>query len=145
MNERGIADNKHEISILKAQDTFDEQFLDEASENEMMFEMANLLPKRTGLKYQIWYSAKVPGYNPGIKVDLNDGHFLFIQIETHKVKGAVDKILSKDLKKIFRWIDLNKDLLLRYWNEAYEGKIDTAEMDTLLKSLGPDCTNLMDC
>ena len=144
MNERGIADNKHEISIWKVQDSFDEQFRYEASEDEMMFEMANLLPKRTGLKYQIWYSAKVPGYNPIIKVDLNDGFSLSIQIETHEVKGAVDKIQSKDLKKIFKWIELNEDVLLRYWNEAYEGKIDTAEMDTLLKPVGPVSTKLMD-
>lgn len=141
MNER--AENKQEITILKAQDTFDEQILYEASEDEMMFEMANLLPKRTGLKYQIWYSAKIPGHNPKIKVDLNDGYFLSIQIETHEVKGAVDKILSKDLKKIFEWIELNEDVLLRYWNEAHKGKIDTAEMDTLLKPVGPDSTNIM--
>ena len=143
MNERGT-NNKHEISILKVQETFDEYSLYEASEDEMMFEMANLLPKRTGLKYQIWYSAKVPGHKPIIKVDLNDGCCLSIQIETHEVKGAVDKILSKDLKKIFSWIDLNKGVLLRYWDEAYEGKIDTAEMDKLLKPVGPDITNKKD-
>lgn len=108
---------------------------DNLSEDEMMFEMANLLPSRTGLKYQIWYSAKVEKHKPRIKVDLGDGKALSIQIEDHKVKGATDKISSKDLNDIFRWIDINKDALLRYWNEASEGKIDTFEMSKLLKSI----------
>lgn len=105
------------------------------SEEDRLFEMSNLLPCSTGLKYPIWYSAKIEKHKPRIKVDLGDGKVLSIQIEDHKVKGEVDKISSKDLNNIFKWIDLNKDALLRYWNEAGENKIDTMQMSKLLKSI----------
>ena len=97
-------------------------------DQEMMFEMANLPPKRTGLKYQIWYSAKIEKHKPRIKVDLGDGKALSIQIEDHKVIGAVDKISSKDLNNILKWIDMNKELLLKYWNDAHLGTIDNGDV-----------------
>ena len=105
------------------------------SEEDMMFEMSNLLPSRTGLDYQVWYSAYYPGHKPRIKVDLPDGKSVYIQIENHEIKGDVDKISSKELRKIFDWIDLNKNALLKYWNEARAGKIDTVEMNKLLKRI----------
>ena len=105
------------------------------SEDDLMFEMANLLPCRTGLKYQVWYSAHSHGHNPRIKVDLPDGKSVYIQIENHEVKGDIDKMPSKELQKLFDWIDLNKDSLLKYWNEAHAGKIDTETMNKWLKRI----------
>lgn len=133
MDDRGITDNLHEMPILKVQDIIEEYYAYKASKDEMMYEMANLLPKRTGLKYQIWYSAAYPGHNPRIKVDLGDNKSIYIQIENHEIKGDINKIKSKELNKIFNWIDLNKEALLRYWYGASKGEIDTAEMSTLLK------------
>ena len=69
--------------------------------------MANLPPCRTGLKYQIWYSAKVEKHKPRIKVDLGDNNYISIQIEYHKIIGSTNKISSKDLQDIFAWIDIN--------------------------------------
>lgn len=135
MDERGVTDNLHEMPILKAQDIIEENYAYKASKDAMMYEMANLFPKRTGLKYQIWYSAAYPGHNPSIKVDLGDNKSIYIQIENHDTIGDINKIKSKELNKIYDWIDLNKEALLRYWNGASEGKIDTAEMSTLLKPI----------
>ena len=104
-------------------------------DQEMMFEMANLPPKRTGLKYQIWYSAKIEKHKPRIKVDLGDGKALSIQIEDHKVIGAVDKISSKDLNNILKWIDMNKELLLKYWNDAHLGTIDNGDVIDNVKKI----------
>lgn len=127
-------------SFKKFSKTKDENVLRETldydlSEDDIMFEMSNLLPNRTGLKYQVWYSAQYLGYKPRIKVDLPDGKSVYIQIENHEVKGDIDKIASKELKKIFGWIDLNKDALLKYWHEAHNAKIDTVDMNKLLKRI----------
>ena len=97
------------------------------------YETANLLPCRTGLKYQVWYSAQSDCHQPRIKVDISDDTNVYIQLAKHEVNGDFDKIASKELQRIFDWIDLNKDALLKYWREARAGKIDTADMNKLLK------------
>lgn len=102
---------------------------------DAMFEMANLPPRRTGLKYQIWYSAKVEKHKPRIKVDLGDGKCISIQIEDHKVIGATNKISSRDLDDIFTWIDLNKEILITYWNDAHTGSIDNGDVIEKVKKL----------
>ena len=117
------------------ENTLKETLNNDLSEDDLMFEMANLLPCRTGLKYQVWYSAHSHGHNPRIKVDMPDGKSVYIQIENHEVEGDIDKIASKELQRIFDWIDLNKDALLKYWDEAPTAKIDTVEMNNLLKPI----------
>lgn len=106
----------------------------ELSDEDMLFEMANLLPKRTGLKYTVWYSAKVERHKPRIKVDLGDNRSITIQIESHLTRGDLDKIGQKDLDDILRWLDLNKEILLKYWYEAHNGTIDNGDvMDNIVK------------
>ena len=119
----------------KRENILKETFNNGLSEDFLMFEMANLLPCRTGLKYQVWYSTQSYGYKPRIKVDIPDGKSIYILIENHEVKGDIDKIASKELQRIFDWIDLNKDVLLKYWKEAPAGKIDTVEMNNWLKPI----------
>ena len=119
----------------KREKTLRETGNNDLSEDDLMFEMSNLLPCRTGLKYQVWYSAKSFGYQPRLKVDISVGTSIYIQIENHEVKGEIDKITSKELRRIFDWIDLNREALLKYWNEAHAGKIDTVEMNNRLKPI----------
>lgn len=95
---------------------------------EAIFEMANLPARRTGLKYQVWYSAKVEKHQPRVKVDLGDGHSISILIDSHEVVGATNRISSKDLNDIINWIDLNKEILLAYWNDAHTGSIDNGDV-----------------
>ena len=117
------------------ENTLGETLKNDLSEDTSMFEMANLLPCRTGLTYQVWYSAKSFGYQPRLKVDISIGTSIYIQIENHEVEGDIDKIASKEVQRIFDWIDLNREALLKYWNEAPFGKIDTVEMNNLLKPI----------
>lgn len=117
------------------ENTLKETLNNDLSEDDLMFEMANLLPCRTGLKYQVWYSAHPYDLEPRIKVDIPEGKSIYIKIENHEVEGDIYKITSKELQNIFDWIDLNKNALLKYWNEAPTAKIDTVEMNNLLKSI----------
>lgn len=100
-----------------------------------IFDMANLPPKRTGLPFQIWYSAEVPKHKPRIKVDLSDGSQLSVEIESHKIKGDSSKVKSSDLKKLFKWLDLNKEILLDYWFNAHSGSIDNVDVFESLKKI----------
>ena len=117
------------------ENTLGETINNDLSEDTSMFEMANLLPCRTGLKYQVWYSTHSYGLKSRIKVDIPEGKNIYIQIENHEVEGDIDKIASKELQRIFDWIDLNKEALLKFWNEAPSGKIDTVEMNNWLKPI----------
>ena len=108
---------------------------EEYTNDDMLFEMANLPPKRTGLKYQIWYSAKVEKHKPRIKVDLGDNNSISIQIEDHKIIGATDKISSKELENTLEWIDINKEILLKYWHEAHTGSIDNGDVIENIKKI----------
>lgn len=105
------------------------------SSQDVMFEMANLPPRRTCLKYQIWYSAKVEKHKPRIKVDLEDGKCISIQIKDHKVIGATNKIPLRDLDDIFTWIDTNKEILIKYWNDTHTGSIDNGDVIEKIKKL----------
>lgn len=98
-------------------------------------DMANLLPKRTGLPYTIWYGPKESRHRPRVKVSIGNGKELSIEIESHKVLGDVNKIDKSELTKIFEWLDLNRNILLRYWNEARNGTIDNGDVIDNLKKV----------
>lgn len=98
-------------------------------------DMANLLPKRTGLPYTIWYGPKESRHRPKVKVSIGNGKELSIEIESHKVLGDVNKIDKSELTKIFEWLDLNRNILLRYWNEARNGTIDNGDVIDNLKKV----------
>ena len=117
------------------ENTLRETLNNDLYEDALMFGMANLLPCSTGLKYQVWYSTHSYGLKPRIKVDISEDKSVYIQIENHEIKGDIYKIASKELQRIFDWIDLNKGALLKYWNEAHVGKIDTVEMNNWLKPI----------
>lgn len=98
-------------------------------------DMANLLPKRTGLPYTIWYGTKESRHRPRVKVSIGNGKELSIEIESHKVLGDVNKIDKSELTKIFEWLDLNRNILLRYWSEARNGTIDNGDVIDNLKKV----------
>ena len=100
-----------------------------------MMHLANLPPKRTGLPFQVWYSAKVPGCTPAIIVRFDDGEELSIGIESLQVYGSLEKISPTDLDKIKSWIAINKNILLKYWNEASSGSIDNMDVAQALQKI----------
>lgn len=99
-----------------------------------MTHLANLPPKRTGLPFQVWYSAKIPNCSPSIKMFFDDEE-LSIEIESLRVKGCVGKISPIDLDRIKEWITLNKEILLKYWYEASTGSIDNIDVVEALRKI----------
>lgn len=100
-----------------------------------IFDMSNLRPAKTGLPFQVWYGPKVPAHKPRIIVIFPEGKDLSVEIESHKVTGDSRIVSKKDLKLLFEWIDLNKDILLDYWNNAYSGSIDSGDVSDAIKKV----------
>ena len=96
--------------------------------SEGVFELANYDIEFTGLPMVIWIGPKNAQHGPRIKVQRNyvqrmDPNNLFCVSVTDKPKivaGNQGEITNIDLQKIFKWIILNKIVLLKVWNMEYK-------------------------
>lgn len=81
-------------------------------------DMANLREEDTGIDAEIWVSAKFPGHKPRVKVK-KDSHSVSISIEDQpKVLAPKNpKLDPGTIKAVMKWVAINKDLLLEYWND----------------------------
>ena len=89
---------------------------------------ANLSPKRTGLPFVVWISPKAGAphdvrvkVSRGPKVHPSEWISVAVRPEAHVVGGG--KMSGHDLELLRRWIDLNRDALIKYW----EGEIEYTE------------------
>jgi len=96
-----------------------------APESVGLFEMANLSPKRTGLPFVVWISPKGGAphdvrikVSQGPKVHSSDLISVAIRPDVHVVGGG--KLSASDLAILDQWIQLNRDVLIRYWDGDIE-------------------------
>ena len=95
--------------------------------SEAPFEMANLFPRHTGLPFVVWISFR-GGAQHDVRVKVSPGPkampyemtSVAIRPEVRVVEGELS---GPDLALLTRWIELNRDTLLHYW----EGDIDTKD------------------
>ncbi len=100
---------------------------DYSDELDALFEMANLFPKHTGLPFVVWISTG-QGVQHDVRVKVSRGPkaipsqmiSVALRPNVHIVQGAMT---AADLALLERWIELNKEVILRYW----EGSIDTID------------------
>ncbi|GAA0622818.1 hypothetical protein GCM10009422_18520 [Brevundimonas kwangchunensis] len=106
-------------------------------EENDLFEMANLYPKHTGLPMTVWVSHRGrTRHDPGVKVcrlrgdrmDIDETAVVGIRPHPTLIEGWLD---GADLKLVQKWISLNSDVLIGFWN----GEIDTVDMVQGLKKL----------
>ena len=97
------------------------------SESDALFEMANLFPKHTGLPFVVWISIGQGVRNevrvkvsPGPKAIPSQMTSVAIRPNVHVIQGEIS---PTDLNLLTRWIELNEDVILRYW----DGSIDTVD------------------
>jgi hypothetical protein len=94
---------------------------------EALYEMANVFPKHTGLPFVVWMSYK-GGAQHDVSVKVSHGPEVLpsemvsvaIRPHVHLVEGNMS---TSDLELLTKWIELNQDVLLKYW----EGEIDTKD------------------
>lgn len=90
------------------------------------YEEANISIKKTGLDYIVWIAPQSgkEKHNARIKIKV-DNVFVSITISDNpELKSNKVKIESKKLNKIFDWVKLNKDILLKYWDGKGEIGVD---------------------
>ena len=107
------------------------------AENEDLFEMANLYPDTTGLPMTVWISPRGSARHD-VRVKVNMTHGNQMSIANTAVVGVrptprviAGQLSPGDTQAVFRWITLNADALIAYW----QGSIDTARVIQALKPL----------
>ena len=91
---------------------------------ELLFEMANLVQRDTGLPFVVWISPKGNArHDVRVKVSRSPKAVpsemvsVAIRPNVHVVEG---KMSDSDLKLLHRWVELNCDVLVRYWDGDIE-------------------------
>jgi Domain of unknown function (DUF4160) len=102
------------------------------AEGQAHFDMANLRPERTGLPFVVFISQK-GGAKHDIRVKIaraakvrpSEMVTVALRPSVRVVRGTLD---PRDLALLRRWIELNRDVLIAYWDgiiEYTEDAIDT--------------------
>jgi len=93
-------------------------------QDEDLFEMANISPKRTGLPFVVWISPNA-GAPHDVRVKVSQGPKIHsselvsvaIRPDVHVVGGELD---ANDLSLLQKWIELNRDVIIKYWDGDIE-------------------------
>ncbi len=94
------------------------------TEEEALFETANLACKQTGLPFVVWISPSM-GMSHDVRVKVSRSpkvrisEFVTVTIRpTVRVTGGA--MSPSDLALLRKWIDLNRDVIIRYWDGDIE-------------------------
>lgn len=92
------------------------------AQEQDLFEMANLSPKRTGLPFVVWISPKGGArHHVRIKVTRHPASREFVTVALRPELRLISGELSAhELSLLRRWVQLNWDVLLGYWNGIIE-------------------------
>src|SRR6266436_2383816 len=95
-----------------------------APEGQALFDMANLRPERTGLPFVVFISQKGGARHDvrvkvarSAKVRPSEMITVAVRPSVRIVKGTLD---PRDLARLSEWIELNKDVLIAYWDGIIE-------------------------
>ena len=106
-------------------------------EEDDLFEMANLYPAETGLLMTVWVSPRGNArHDARIKVNMTHGNRMTVE-NTAVVairpspRVIAGRLSSEDEEAVSRWIALNTDALIAYW----DGDIGTIQLAQALVPL----------
>jgi hypothetical protein len=105
-------------------------------QDEDLYLMANVHPKRSGLPFSVYISEK-GRHDVRVKVAAGPKALPFVAaVSVRDDVRVLDGALSNaDLELMRRWIDLNRDVIVGYWERTIE---DTADALAALKPLPKD-------
>jgi hypothetical protein len=92
------------------------------------YNMSNLSPKRTGLPFVVWISPR-GGASHDVRVKVSKGpkalpeEFVTVTVRPEVQVIGPGKLPARDLKLLRRWIKLNREVLVQFW----EGEIEYTE------------------
>jgi hypothetical protein len=107
------------------------------TDDDGLFEFANISPKRTGLPFVIWISPSMCADHDvrvHVSYDTRVGRSDLIPVALRpEVQIVGDGTLKDgDLDLLKQWVDLNFDLILDHWEGRIEGSLEAL---TLIKPL----------
>jgi hypothetical protein len=110
----------------------------DSPEGQALFEMANLRPERTGLPFVVFISQRGGARHevrvkvaPSARVRPAEMVTVALRPDVRVVRGKLDRA---DMARLRRWIELNRDILVRYW----DGEIEyTEDAIAALRSISP--------
>lgn len=87
-------------------------------EDTAYFEMANLSRKKTGLDHIIWIMHQTGNEKHWARIKVKvDGQFVPVTISDNPEWMSDTVIINRnEFNKIRKWIIINKNLLLKYWD-----------------------------
>ncbi len=106
------------------------------ADDDELFEMANLVPRRTGLKHRVWVSVNMHQrhHRPRLKVEGSDKGFYPASIDDPVAFLAEwpPGFTASDFAALGRFVALNRAVLIQYWND----ELDTETMIGLIRAVG---------
>ena len=98
--------------------------VEDEAEGQALFDMANLRPERTGLPFVVFISQKGGARHDvrvkiarGAKVRASEMITVAVRPDVRVIRGALD---PDDLTRPAEWIELNRHVLVDYWNGNIE-------------------------
>ena len=95
------------------------------AEDDGLFEMANLSPKRTGLPFVVWISPRA-GAQHDVRVKVSRGpkalasEFVSVALRPDVHIVGAGQLSAHEIDLLRQWIDLNRDVIIGYWNGDIE-------------------------
>jgi len=94
------------------------------AQGQALFDMANLRPERTGLPFVVFISQRGGARHDvrvkvasGARVRASEMATVALRPRVRLVRGRLDQA---DLALLSRWIELNRDVLIKYWDGDIE-------------------------
>jgi hypothetical protein len=97
----------------------------DAPASEGLIDMANLSPKSTGLPFVVWICPKAgTQYDVRVKVSkgpkVNPSELLSVAVRPDVRVIGPGLLSTPDLALLKRWIQLNHDVIVKYWDGEIE-------------------------
>ena len=109
---------------VKLKEVATEETAAEEIAGQALFEMANLRPERTGLPFVVFISQRGGARHdvrvtlaPGAKVHPSDMITVAIRPTPRIIRGRLN---TQEFDLVRRWIEINMDVLVDYWNGDIE-------------------------
>jgi hypothetical protein len=112
------------VPKVKLREVAAEEIADEEIAGQALYEMANLRPERTGLPFVVFISQKGGARHDvrvklarGAKVHPSDMITVAVRPAPRIIRGRLNR---QEFDLVRRWIELNMDVLVDYWNGDIE-------------------------
>jgi hypothetical protein len=94
------------------------------SQDEDLFGMANISPRRTGLPFVVWISQTGPSHDVRVKVSKGptpkNSELVSVAIKPDVHVVGRGTLSTDDLAVLQKWVELNRDAIVKYWDGNIE-------------------------